>query len=323
MSEHHTNLPVIMVAFNRPAKVRQVLEVVRSVRPPVVVLITDGPRPGRQADVDNCREVRRVLESIDWPCEILRNHADANLGCGRRIATGLSWAFEAVPRAVVLEDDILPHPSFFRYCEELLDRYADDERIMMISGANVLGQWKPERHSYHFSYYGGIHGWASWRRAWTHFDPSISRWKDPDVRQRLKDILVDGRQYAYRASLYDQICDGNDLGTWDYQWGFARLVQSGLSIVPSVNLVRNIGFDASATHTRGVWTPACDRPVAAIDFPLRHPDYLMVDREFDNRMFRSLQPNWRCRWKGRLRACLGTGHRSLLKRIKTRAARAT
>ncbi|MCE5266740.1 MAG: hypothetical protein LLG00_02505 [Planctomycetaceae bacterium] len=305
MSEYRTGLPVVMIAFNRPEKAQQVLNVVRSVAPPMVLLVTDGPRPGNRADEEKCCMVRRILDGIDWPCEILRNHSERNLGCDRRVATGVSWAFEAVERAVVLEDDIIPHPSFFRYCEELLSRYADDERVMMISGTNVLGQWKQERQSYHFSYYGGIHGWASWRRAWKHFDPSISRWKDPEVRRRLRDVLVDRRQAAYRASLYDRIQGEADRGTWDYQWGFARLVQSGLSIVPSVNLVRNIGFDADATHTQGVWIPACDRPVGTAEFPLRHPGYMMVDREFDDRMFRAILPGWKCRVKKRLKGLLG------------------
>ena len=271
-------------------------------------MITDGPRPGIAADVEKCREVRQILDGIDWPCEVLRNYASLNLGCAHRLATGITWVFEQVAQAIVLEDDVVPHPSFFGYCEELLERYRDDARVMMISGTNVLGEWQRDSQSYHFSYYGGIHGWASWHRAWQHFDLAIARWQDSQVRRRLRDILVDPLQYEYRASLYDRMCRNEKVTTWDYQWGFARLIQSGLSIVPSGNLIRNIGFDENATHTAGAWFPACGHPVIEADLPLRHPDYVMVDRKFDDRMFRALLPGWKSRVRLRWNAWFRERH---------------
>ncbi|HJW27910.1 MAG TPA: hypothetical protein VJ508_01540, partial [Saprospiraceae bacterium] len=179
-----------------------------------------------------------------------------------------------------LEDDCLPDPTFFRYCHELLEYYRNDERIMMISGTNVLGQWQADSQSYHFSWYGGIWGWASWRRAWRHYDLEMTQWHDPVVKRRIRNTLASSRHYKMRARLFDKVAAGR-IDTWDYQWSFARLAQQGLSVVPSVNLISNIGFGRDATHTTNAKTDLAAMAIFPAGFPICWNHSIVADHEYD------------------------------------------
>jgi hypothetical protein len=207
-----------------------------------------------------------------------------NLGCGIRVATGIDWVFEHVDEAIILEDDCLPHVTFFRFCEELLEKYGDDKRIMMISGTNLLGEWKLNSQSYHFSYYGGIWGWASWKRAWDYYDPKMELWNVKEVRNRIKDILIDDYQYKIREKIFENAYLSK-VDAWSYQWSFARLSQSGLTIVPSVNLIANIGFNEYATHTKPSISKLANIETKAIHFPIQFNRFTVVDRDYDEQFF--------------------------------------
>jgi hypothetical protein len=273
---------VAFLIFNRPECTQRVFEAIRQAKPPILLVIADGPRTPDEAK--ECEKVRAIIDGVDWPCNILKNYSDRNMGCKDRVASGLDWVFSNVERAIILEDDCLPHPSFFQYCEDLLEQYKDDERIMTICGANRLGKWKEQQQSYHFSYYGGCWGWASWKRAWSHYDVEVKLWSSPEVRARIKDLIGDQRRHSIQAKRFESAYSGK-VNTWDIQWFFTRISQSGLSIVPSVNLISNIGFGAGATHTKNSSSQEADRPVFPISFPLRSPDVVIVDREFDNQVF--------------------------------------
>src|SRR6185295_3256318 len=125
--------PVAFLIFNRPDTTARVFEAIAAARPRTLLVVADGPRADRAAEAEQCRATRAIIDRVDWACEVLVNYADENLGCKRRVSSGLTWVFEQTSRAIILEDDCLPHPTFFRYCEELLDRYEDDERVMSIS----------------------------------------------------------------------------------------------------------------------------------------------------------------------------------------------
>jgi hypothetical protein len=197
------------------------------------------------------------------------------MGCRRRVSSGIDWIFSQVEEAIILEDDCLPHPTFFRYCAELLERYRDDDRIFHISGDNFRGGVVDGQDSYFFSRYNFIWGWASWRRAWKHYDVDMKVW--PQVRDgKWLETLFGNRAVAenWKAQfqpIYDGVVD-----TWDYQWAMAMWANSGMSIRPKVNLISNIGFDADATHTTTV-TKNANIPVQAMKFPLRHPAFMMRD----------------------------------------------
>lgn len=272
--------PVALFIFNRPDMTARVFESIRQAKPSKLMVVADGPRADCPGEAEKCAAARAVIERLDWECELLKNYADLNLGCKRRMSSGLDWVFRTVDAAIILEDDCIPHPTFFRFCSELLAKYQDDERIMAISGDNFqFGQRRTED-SYYFSRYSHSWGWASWRRAWQHYDVEMKLW--PKIRDGdwLKDLLLDPHVVKYWTEIFQVTYEGH-INTWDYQWLFACWMQSGLAILPNVNLVSNIGFGAEATHTTSD-SPLADMPMAAMRFPLQHPSFVLRDTQADD-----------------------------------------
>ena len=294
MQEYNVKRAVAMIVFNRPDTTRRVFEKVRQVKPTKLFIIADGPRENNKDDLVKCAEVREIFNNIDWDCKLFTNYSERNLGCGKRPATGISWVFENVDEAIFLEDDCVPDISFFRFCDEMLERYRYDSRIMLISGTNQLIEWHRGEYSYHFSNFGGIWGWASWARAWKYFDIEISLWENPIIKEVLK-FKLDKIQYYSRSQIYDELLyNSKNTTAWDYQWGFARLIQSGLAIVPSKNLITNIGHSSDATHTHNKNSPVANLPTKSLEFPLNHPPYVIADKEYDTLMYQKITaPYWR------------------------------
>ena len=269
------NTPVVFVIFNRPDTTSQVFECIRKARPSQLLIIADGPRADRPREDESCAATRKIVEQVDWPCEVMHEYSDINLGCRKRLASGLNWVFSMVEDAIVLEDDCLPHPTFFRFCEEMLERYRHDERIAHISGVNFQFGQRRTAQSYYFSRYTHIWGWASWRRAWQHYDPDMNTW--PSVRDGkwLRDMLGDQRLVDYWSKIFERVYDG-DIDTWDYQWLLACWLQNGLSIIPAENLVTNIGFGVDSTHTTEN-NPTANIPSKELAFPLCSPPFIIRD----------------------------------------------
>ncbi|HUJ10294.1 MAG TPA: glycosyltransferase family 2 protein [Verrucomicrobiae bacterium] len=275
--------PIAFVLFNRPDTTGRVFAEIRAAQPRELFLIADGPRANVPGDIERCAAARKIVEDVDWECEVRRNFSDINLGCGQRPATGIDWVFENVDRAIILEDDCVPHLTFFRFCDELLERYAEDERVMHVAGNNFqLGQ---RRGSY--SYYFSRHnicagGWATWRRAWRHFDPEITKWENLRSTPWLLDILAERRHVDHWMKIFDQAHrDGKSADYWDYQWTFSFWTQSGLAAVPNVELLTNIGFSKDATHTRHAKDKWANVATAPMEFPLRHPPHMIPDGAAD------------------------------------------
>ena len=170
--------PVVLIIFNRPKLTEVVFQAIREAKPPKLFLVADGPRPNRPDDIPRCAAARKVVEKVDWDCEVLRNYADENMGCGCRPASGITWVFSQVEEAIILEDDCVPSPSFFPFCQELLDRYRTDERVMHIGGMNWQSGHRRSPFSYFFSKYPQCWGWATWRRAWAHYDFTMRYWRN-------------------------------------------------------------------------------------------------------------------------------------------------
>jgi hypothetical protein len=252
-----------------------------------LLIIADGPRESRVGEAKLVAQTRAAVERVDWPCEVVHEFAAENMGCRRRVSSGLDAAFKLFDRAIVLEDDVLPEPGFFPFCQAMLDRYADDERVMMVSGFNPLGQWQAQGRQYHYSMCGSIWGWASWRRAWRHYDVSMRAWADPAERAKVAAAFGDDEIAAPRLAAYQKTFDGQ-IDTWDYQWSFARARHGSASIVPAVNLVENIGFRADATHTRSRNAAVCDVPTRPMTFPIRFHDSLQIDRDYDRAFTRHM-----------------------------------
>lgn len=279
MPDWELNKPVAFIIFNRPDTTRKVFEAIRRARPPALLVVADGSRPDRPGEGELCAAARAVIEGVDWPCKVMKNYSDTNLGCKRRVSSGLDWVFDTVEEAIIVEDDCLPHPTFFRFCEELLERYRDDERVAMISGDNFQFGKRRTEYSYYFSIYPHIWGWASWRRTWNLYDVGMHTW--PEIRDGgwLADIFSDGGTARYWSDIFERTYQ-NEIDTWDHQLTFSLCSRRSLIILPNINLVANIGFGAGASHTSGASFVA-NLPVDPMVFPLRHPPFMARDTVAD------------------------------------------
>ncbi len=280
--------PVLMVIFNRPETTKIVFEAIRKAKPTRLYVAADGPRPHVPTDAARCAEARKVIEGVDWNCEVKTLFREENLNCGRGPSSAFNWFFEHEPEGIILEDDCLPSQSFFWYCQELLEKYRHDTRVMHIGGNNFLNGWlKDQDYSYYFSRSGHIWGWATWRRAWEKFDFNISSYNKLKARGQFDGFFLNPLEKRYRLSKFDDTVQRNGRADWwDYQWDFARYVNSGLAIVPSVNLVKNIGFGDGATHTNNAHTEASELKANEIQLPLIHPPFMIRDVESEQRYFR-------------------------------------
>ncbi|MBD2087797.1 glycosyltransferase family 2 protein [Trichocoleus sp. ST-U3] len=273
--------PVALLIFKRPETTAKVFEVIRQAKPPKLLVVADGPRSDQPGEAEKCAATREIIDTVDWDCEVIKNYSDVNLGCGLRPATGINWVFEQVEEAILFEDDCLPHPTFFQFCEELLEKYRDDERVMSIAGTNLLGERKLPGQSYYFSYFGGNWGWASWRRAWKYFDYDIKQWPEIFESRFLENYLRVPKHYLFWQKIFQDAYQNKNRSCWDYQWLLACWLQHGLKIVPEVNLITNIGFGANATHTFSTENPLGKMGTQEISFPLKHPPFMIRDVEAD------------------------------------------
>jgi hypothetical protein len=280
MAEFQLNTPVALIIFNRPDTTERVFAEIAKAKPPILLVVADGPRENRPEEAQRCERARAIVAQVDWPCQVLTNYADANMGCKIRVASGIDWIFEMVEEAIILEDDCLPEPTFFRFCEEMLIRYRDDERISMVSGGNLQFGQRRGLGSYYFSRYTHIWGWATWRRAWQHYDRDISRW--PKLREEgwIESMFKNKGEHAYWSNSFDAVHSG-ELDTWDCSWTFACMLRGMLQISPNVNLISNIGFGPGATHTQIIGIHA-NMPTEPMRFPLVHPEVVVPSREGDD-----------------------------------------
>jgi hypothetical protein len=260
--------PVAFVIFNRPDTTERVFAEIAKVRPVKLLVIADGPRASRPGEADKCAQTRALIERVDWPCEVLLNYAEQNLGCRKRVSSGLDWVFQQVEEAIILEDDCLPDPTFFAYCEQLLERYRDDRRVSMICGDNFQFGRPRGDGSYYFSKYAHIWGWASWRRAWQSYDVNASLWPTFESSGNFDAMTLPVERDSWRAA-FNGVHSGT-VDTWDYQWTLSCWCNSMFAVMPQVNLISNIGFGPGATHTTGT-SIYSTLPLESMTFPLRAP----------------------------------------------------
>lgn len=273
---------IVYIIFNRPNLTRMTFETIRARQPAKLFVIADGPRLGYPTDMDRCREVREIVEQVDWPCEVQRDYADNNLGLKQRVSSGLNWVFEQVDRAIVLEDDCLPHPDFFTFCEAMLDRYENDEHIFVITGNNFQNGLRRGNAAYYFSKYPHCWGWASWRRAWKFYQGDIPFWNDWKNSYKWQTAQPDPIERRYWSNIFDSVACGK-IDSWAYPWTACVWYHGGLTITPNVNLVSNIGCGPDATHTKYV-TNQEGQPVFALS-NLKYIDRVSQDIQADRFVF--------------------------------------
>lgn len=277
--------PIAFILYNRPDLTRRVFSEIALMRPRRLYLIADGPK--REQDIGKCLEARRIVEQIDWDCQCFTNFSAINLGCRNRVSSGLDWVFDNEERAIIIEDDCLPDPSFFGYCEALLDRYAEDERIMHIAGGNFLFESNAIRDSYYFSRYSFVWGWATWRRAWNHYDVDMASWPVATESGWLESYFEDPIERDYWCGILDRTWRG-EIDTWDFQWYYSCWVRQGLSIAPATNLISNLGFRPDATHTNTALENVrlANMAIGPLG-QLRHPQSVSRDMAADQISFRN------------------------------------
>jgi hypothetical protein len=227
-------------------------------------------------------EVRNIATNVDWPCEVKTLFRDSNLGCRRAVSGALDWFFDQEQYGIVLEDDCLPSDSWFPFAEEMLKRFKDDERIMCISATHFHGDTHNPPESYFFSIYNHCWGWASWRRAWQHYDHDMRRW--PTLRDTNWLENYGGRSLIFKrywSRVFQTAYEGKRVDSWAYRWTFSCWAQNGLTVLPARNLVRNIGFGAEATHTSAGNSIAVNLPLQTMEFPLEHPAVVVRDVDAD------------------------------------------
>ena len=258
--------------FNRLHKAAEVFAKIRQVKPSKLFIAVDGPRPDRPGEADKVRQCQAFAQMVDWDCDVKTDFAETNMGCGRRVASAITWAFEHVEDLIILEDDCVPDLTFFRFCQELLEKYRDDNRVFTISGRKGNRVEELFKESYSFSGGFGVWGWATWRRAWKHFDITMKQWPTLKQYRYFKSVCYDPDYRAYLKNEYQLAYDGK-VDTWDHQFTINIIANHGLQIVPSVNLVRNTGFEADGAHTAfpSIYHFCMDEP---IEFPLIHPEIM-------------------------------------------------
>ncbi len=297
MEKSISNVPVLMVFFNRSEPLKLVFEAVRKAKPKKLFLAQDGARVGNANDAKNVEACREVVKNIDWDCEVYTNYSDVNLGCGGRMSSAITWAFEHVDRLMILEDDCVPSQDFFPLCEELLEKYKDDERISMISAMNHLEKYDNYNHdSYIFCNSGAIWGWATWKREWQHYDFNM---KFVDELNAFEKIKQSNYPSYYKRDLIKQgknrkkvLSQGKKLSSWTFQYNMIRVLQNQVTIVPAVNMISNVGLTCESTHASSniKMIPKGLRKVFFMKthemaFPIKHPQCVYCDDLFDRKVW--------------------------------------
>ena len=268
--------PILFIVFNRPYETKKVFEAIKLAQPEKLYISADGPRLNNKNDDLKCREVKDIFVSqINWTCKVETNFRNQNLGCRLAVSSAIDWFFENEEEGIILEDDTLPEKSFFPFCEELLYKYRNDSRIGIISGDNFGFGFKRNNDSYYYTKYTHIWGWASWRRSWMGYDHNMKDYTQFLEEDRLNDIFPDLIERIFWKENFDKVTQ-NNFDTWDFQLVYHNFKNNKLNIMPSINLVTNIGFNKDATHTT-LDSPYSNMETEIMKFPLIHPRFIIED----------------------------------------------
>ena len=285
-------VPILLITFNRPEHTRKVLTEILKQEPQELYVCQDGAREGNENDRIKCQGVRDVINELTSPYAVAHKdftlhtlYQKENHGCGPGPATGITWFFENVEMGIIMEDDCLPSETLMAFEAELLEKYKDDERISLITGTNALSKWRSYKYDYIFAKTGGMTmgSWASWRRAWKHFDWEIKNWVNPETKERMYQVLG-AEKYDEIAPLYDRIYANPPRDAWDFQWAYARTLLDSSTIVSTVNQMSNIGFGEESTHTPNANDRRGNMAIYKCHLPLRHHAY-NIDKLFDWEMY--------------------------------------
>ena len=276
------DIPILLVAFNRPDTAQQVAEAIRKIRPQHLYVAVDGPRPDKPNEIQQCQETQKaILNTVDWDCKVSTLFREHNRGCGLGVAEAISWMLDTEEMGIILEDDCVPNQSFFRFCETLLQHYRHDTRVMHISGFNIQQGIQRGNASYYFSRYPEVWGWATWRRAWQQFDFNLTELPYFVEQKGLEAMFQRPAGIKQRwLKNYAHVLAEDPPSIWDYRWMYSIWKENGLCVTPNVPMVRNVGFDERAVHTR-VANNKYDEVRAQKLTEITHPPIMIPDIEAD------------------------------------------
>ena len=271
--------PVLFMTFERPGTTKKVFESIRQAQPKRLYIAQNFPSSDNTEEIKKWKDVRAIIENIDWNCDVRKLYRERYLDVKTSVSSAIDWFFENVEEGIILEDDCLPSQSFFWFCQELLEYYRDDTRIMTISGTNFqFGKMRGEG-SYYFSKYVHAWGWAGWRRSWRHYDVDIKSFEKFKTENRINNIFRIKQQQKYWTKVFQLVHEGK-IDTWDYQWAYSCFINNGLCIMPNVNLVSNIGFGIDSTHTQdenSIFSKIKGEEITEIV----HPEFVLANQEAD------------------------------------------
>jgi hypothetical protein len=289
MNNHKINLSsalktaVLFIVFNRPNTTLEVFDKIRQARPLKLYVASDGLHEGNDDEKEKVAKVRKIATSVDWPCEVKTIFRDKNLGCKMAVSTAINWFFKQEDKGIILEDDCVPHLDFFAFCENLLDYYCNDERISVISGNNFQNmKWRGDA-SYYFSKYTHIWGWATWRRAWKHYQGDMNFWPEWKISDHWKKYKSDKIERKYWEIKFERSYAGQ-IDSWAYPWMASTWYKKGLTVIPNVNLVTNIGFGEDATHTKDNSNKFFKISIKGLSHII-HPNKVIINKEADKFVF--------------------------------------
>jgi len=283
--ETNFKTPILFLIFNRPDVSQEVFNQIKIVKPMYLYVAADGPRTDRTDDTKYCKQTREIINQVDWECDLKTLFRNENLGCGKAVSGAISWFFDQVECGIILEDDCMPDLSFFPYCEELLIKYKADEQVMLIGGNNFQNGIIRGKGSYYFSHYPHIWGWATWRRAWQHYDFSMKN-IEYFFNTGIYKIFRTNKEIRYWKKKLDKVISGK-INTWDYQWVYSIWINNGIAITPNTNLVINLGIRNSSTHTFLHDSYKEVKDFCEIKSPLVHP-FLKIDKIADTATFNNV-----------------------------------
>ncbi|HMG92564.1 MAG TPA: hypothetical protein VK589_21045 [Chryseolinea sp.] len=316
----HQTPPILFLVFGRPSTTKIVFEEIRKAKPRRLFIAADAARKDRIGEKERCQATREVVSNVDWDCEVKTLFRDQHLGCGRAVSEAITWFFDHVEEGIILEDDTKPSPEFFDFCAEMLAHYRNDTRVMHIAGTSYSNRFTSDSpYSYFFSDWGDyVWGWATWKRAWKHFDYSMTCF--PEVME--KGLLTSNytsiyERYYMEVMLNRSYYENDGVTWWSVQWGFARKINSGLVAVPTRNMVINLGFDDEATNTTdgSQWN---EMKYEKMQFPLNHPQFMMRDRAIDEEVFLKYSTTPLTRLKGKIKYITPTWFYDFFKNVARR-----
>jgi len=278
------NTPVLFIIFNRPDTTELVLKAIANVKPIKLYIAADGVRENKQGEKEICEQTRRIAQNVDWDCEIKTLFQKENIGCGRAVSQAISWFFENEEMGIILEDDCLPHSTFFDFCESMLIKYKDNDKISIISGNNFQKDKKVENFSYCFSDIINMWVWVIWVRSWKDFKLNENELDKSLILEEIKKRFPEKKLNDYWLKIYERM-EKFEIDTCDYQFYFSQIAKGRVFIDPNVNLVSNIGFNDAGPHTFDKQNPAANIPAKAMEFPLKHPTEILANHDADKFLF--------------------------------------